>query len=89
MFEILKKKALSLGADDFFPSRVKGKRFAVIYQGKIINFGSDIGSTFLEHRDPIKRKNWYARHNKIKNKYGQYVIKLKTSPSYWSAKILW
>ena len=87
--EKLRQKAINLGAEDFGPSNITKKRYYVIYDGKIIHFGAAGASTFLEHRDPIKRKNWIARHSKIKNKYGQYVIKLKTSPSYWSAKLLW
>ena len=85
----LRAKALNLGATEFGPSRVKGKRLYVIYDGKRINFGSDVGSTFIDHGDKIKRKNWYARHSQIKNKSGEYVINLKTSPDFWAAKILW
>lgn len=85
----LKQKAINLGASDFGESRVKGKRYFVVYQGKRINFGSDSGSTFIDHRDEKKRDAWYSRHSKIKNKAGNLVINDKTSPSYWSAKILW
>ena len=85
----LKQKALKLGATDLGESKVKYKRYYVIYNGKKINFGSRTGETYLEHKDDKKRDAWYARHSKIKNKSGEYVINDKTSSSFWSAKILW
>jgi hypothetical protein len=89
MINKLRNIALKLGATEFGQSRVKNKRFYVIYQGKRINFGSDVGKTYIDHRDFNKMKAWYSRHKKITNKDGRVVINLKTSPSYWSARILW
>jgi hypothetical protein len=70
---------------------VKGNRFYVRYNNKIINFGSAAGEAYVDHRDKQKRKAWYmyARHSKIQNKHGQYVIDNPDSSSYWSANILW
>ena len=85
----LKQKALSLGATSFGRSDVKNKRYYVIYKKKKINFGLQGGSTFIDHKDEKKRKAWRARHSKIRNKEGQLVYKLKTSPDYWSWNILW
>jgi hypothetical protein len=85
----LYNRAIKLGASDFGESKVKNKRFYVIYNNKKINFGSSVGSTYIDHKDKIKRKNWYARHNKIRNKNGKQVINDPNSPSYWSARILW
>ena len=87
--EKLRTKAISLGASDFGISKSKNKRFYVIYQGKKINFGLKTGSTFIDHGDSTIRRAWIARHSKIKNKEGQYVINLKTSPNFWNLKILW
>ena len=87
--EKLKRKALKLGATNFGISKAKGKRFFIVYLGKKINFGSDIGSTFFDHKNIIKKKAWLARHSKIQNKKGEYVIYLKTSPSYWASRLLW
>ena len=81
--------AKALGATAFGNSKVKGKRYYVVYNNKTINFGSDVGSTFIDHHDKNKRKAWRARHSKIINKYGQYVFKLPSSPSYWSWHLLW
>ena len=85
----LKEKAISLGASDFGISKVKGKRFFVVYNNKKINFGSDFGQTYFDHGNKQTKKAWYARHARIKDKEGRQVIKLKTSPSYWSAHLLW
>ena len=87
--DTLRAKALSLGATEFGQSNVKGKRFYVIYNGKRINFGSASGKTFIDHHDKKIRDAWRARHMAIQNKQGQLVYKLKTSPSFWSYRILW
>ena len=89
MLEQIKNKALELGATAVGYSKRKGKKYYVEYDNKIINFGSDVGQTFLDHNDETKKKAWRARHEKIKNKNGEYVYKIKTSPSYWAYHILW
>jgi hypothetical protein len=78
-----------LGAQDFGISNKKNKRFYVLYNNIYIHFGSSVGNTYIDHKDKNKQKAWFARHSKIKNNKGQSVIKLKSSPLYWSANILW
>jgi hypothetical protein len=85
----IREKALSLGATDFGISKVKGKRYYVIYKKKKINFGSDVGKTFIDHGDTKKRKNWKARHSKIRLKDGRLAYKVKESPAFWSRALLW
>ena len=85
----LYNKAIKLGATNFGISKVKGKRFYVIYKGKIINFGSKIGYTYIDHKNDILKTNWRARHSKIINNDGIPFYKIKTSPAYWSWNILW
>ncbi len=85
----LKAKALKLGATDFGKSKVKNKRFYVIYNGKKINFGLKNGSTFIDHRDKAKQSAWRARHSKIKLKDGTLAYKNKNQASYWSYWLLW
>ena len=80
----LRKKAKFLGVTQFGKSCVKNKRYYVIYNNKIIHFGSDVGRTFIDHNNIDKKKAWYARHSKIRN-----CINLRSSPSYWSANLLW
>jgi ribosomal protein L24E len=87
--EQIKDKALNAGATAVGYSKRAGKKYYVEYDGKIIHFGSDVGQTFLDHKDESIRASWRARHSKIKNKAGEYVYKLKSSPSYWSWNLLW
>jgi|688.fasta_scaffold2478688_1 hypothetical protein len=87
--EKLKNKSLRLGATDFGISKTKNKRFYVIYDSKKINFGSTTNNTFIDHNNEDKKRAWIARHTKIKNKNGELVYKLKSSPDYWSYHILW
>jgi len=73
-------------------SNTKGKRFAITVEGKTINFGlwpfSGEG-TFIDHGDTKIREAWYARHSKIKLKDGSMAINTKSSPDYYSSRILW
>ena len=85
----LEQKALKLGASKLGISNRFNKRFYVIYNNKYIHFGSKNGNTYIDHHDDEIRKNWIARHSKIKNYKGEYVITLKDSPSYWSKNLLW
>ena len=87
--EQIKDKAFSLGATAVGYSKRAGKKYYVEYDGKIIHFGSDVGQSFLDHKDETIRKAWRARFEKIKNKEGQYVYKLKSSPAYWAYTLLW
>ena len=88
----MEQKARRLGASEFGLSDRKDKRFYVVYDNKIIHFGLKHGHTFIDHHDKIKRDNWRKRHSKIKNKKGEYVYLLKSSPSFWSTcflSVLW
>ena len=87
--EKLREKALSLGATDFGISKAKGKKYYVIYNGKRINFGAKGMSDYTIHKDDERRERYRKRHMGIKNKKGELVYKLKTSPSYWSLNLLW
>lgn len=45
----------------------KDKRLVLIKpDGKSINFGAKKGSTYIDHGDRKKRKNYIARHSKLK-----------------------
>ena len=87
--EKLRKKAMSHGATDFGPSKVKGKRYYIVYQNRVINFGLKNANTYIDHHDEVKRAAWRARHSKIKLKDGRYAYKVKTQSSYWAWHILW
>ena len=84
--DALQRKARSLGATELGVSSRQGKRYYVIYQNKTIHFGSKDGSTFIDHHDRQIRNAWIARHSKVKNRAGQYVMTL--SPAYWAINLL-
>ena len=84
----LDQKSKKLGATEFGISKVKNKRFYVVYDKKIINFGSRIGKAFIDHHDENKRKSWKARHSKIL-KDGKPAYKDKTSPEYYNWHLTW
>ena len=84
----LEQMAKNLGATEFGLSGTKMKRFYVIYNNKIINFGAKNAKTVIDLGDIFIRKIWRARHIKIM-KNGAPAYKDKTSPSFWSYHILW
>ena len=85
----MEAKAKRLGATEFGPSRSKGKKYYVIYNGKRINFGAANMSDFTIHKDKDRRDRYRARHGKIKLKDGRLAYKVKTSPAFWSWRLLW
>ena len=87
--EKLRQKALELGATEFGESRVKNKRFYVMYGGMRVNFGLKGGQTYIDHHDPQKRRNWRARHSKILLKDGRPAYTVKGYPEYFAWLILW
>ena len=81
-----------------FKSTNPNKKLMVKYNGKTIHFGSSKNEHYfdktgiwkhLDHLDEKRKKDYYARHSKIKNKNGEYVINNADSPSYWSYRIFW
>lgn len=85
----LYRNAISKGATEFKRSTRPNKRFMVRYNGRLIHFGSKTGKAFIDHRDPVKRKAWIARHSKIKLKSGKIAYKDKNQPAYWSRTLMW
>ena len=48
----------------------KNKRFVAIFNnGKRIHFGFKGGSTYIDHKDKEKRKNYRARHEVLEKKF--------------------
>lgn len=70
-------------------SPLKNKRFRVYLDtGKHYDFGLHNGSTFIDHKNIIKRNNYIKRH--YANKTEKYLIdNLIPSPSLFSLMILW
>ena len=76
----------------------KNKKLMTIVDGKKVHFGDNRYEHFkdktgiyksLDHNDAKRRNNYRTRHSKIKNKQGQIVINLPSSPAYHSFRILW
>ena len=63
-------------------SNVKGKRYTAIVDGRKINFGSAVGSTYIDHGDEVKRTNYLKRH-KVNEDW------TKINAGSLSALILW
>ena len=73
-----------------FKSKSKNKKYSVNDKGgKLIHFGDSRYGQFkdklgkyshLDHKDPKRKKAYYARHGKATS---------KDTAKYWSHKILW
>jgi len=70
-------------------SNRKGKRLKVQMinfpgiKDHIHNFGSDIGQTFIDHKNEKKKSAWIARHSVNKNYDNIH------SPIFYSRNLLW
>ena len=70
-------------------SKRKGKRLKVEMRNfdgikdHTHHFGSDIGQTFIDHKDPKKRSAWVARHSV--SKFWDNIH----SPLFYSRILLW
>tara|TARA_R100000773_G_C4212956_1_gene112058 strand:- start:740 stop:1015 length:276 start_codon:yes stop_codon:yes gene_type:complete len=64
----------------------KNKRFVAIFNnGKRIHFGFKGGSTYIDHKDKEKRKNYRARHEVNEKKFYSDPYR----PATLSRFILW
>lgn len=76
-----------------FKSNVKGKKMSVYVmkdgKKKKINFGDSNMQDFRQHKDPVRRKAYLARSAGIRNKEGKLTKNDRTSPNYWSRRVLW
>ena len=84
--ESLGRKAVRLGATELRPSRRAGKKWAVLYEGKWVNFGAVGYEDYTQHKDPA---NYRRRHGAIRLKDGRLAYTVPTLPSYWSWHLLW
>ena len=64
------------------PSTKKGKKFDVIYQGKVISFGDINYADFTKHQDEDKRRSYLKRSGGIKDSG-------KWSPNSLARALLW
>lgn len=65
------------------------KRFrAKLSNGQEIDFGLDGGSTYIDHHNEIKRRNYWARHFASRNER-HLIYNLIPTPALLSAYLLW
>ena len=64
-------------------SPVKGKRFRINMGDHHHDFASDVGNTFIDHKDDKLKQAWIARHKNDRN------YNSKHSGIYHSRKLLW
>lgn len=67
-------------------SKRKNKRYVAIFDnGKKVHFGFKGGSTYIDHKDKVKRKNYRARHDVNEKKFYGNPYR----PATLSRYILW
>ena len=74
---------------DIIHSPKKYKRFrAIMDDNRVFDFGLDTGSTYIDHKNKLKRDAYWARHyaNTTEKKL---IDKLVPSPALFSAYLLW
>jgi len=70
-------------------SPLKTKRFRVyLDDGKHYDFGLKTGSTYIDHKNKIKRHNYQVRHYNSKREQ-PYLENLIPSPALFSYYLLW
>ena len=73
-------------------STKKGKRYTAIFNdGTTVDFGLKGGSTYIDHKDKVKRENYRKRHsqNPLEKPYLDNRKKYYKTPSVLSMDILW
>jgi hypothetical protein len=73
-------------------SKAKNKRFAIIKDGKRVNFGVwpyTGAGTYLDHSDNKIRTAWRARHSAITLKDGRKAYLVPGTAEYYAWEILW
>ena len=56
---------------------------------KLIHFGQANAPDFISGASKEQRKSYLARSGGIRNKKGELTKNIKSSPNYWSRRILW
>ena len=88
-FSKVKKLVKKYGGDDVRISKVKNKKYDVLYNGKWISFGDNRYEDWHDHHNPLRRRSYRKRAKGIKNKKGELTYKDPNSPNYWSYFTLW
>lgn len=66
------------------------KKFVVtLSTGKAVHFGQKGAEDFLDHKDPERRRRYLLRARGIRDGQGRLTRDRKSSPNFWSIRILW
>ena len=85
----MEAEARRLGGTELRQSTRKGKKLAVLYQGKLIHFGALGYEDYTIHHDEERRASYRKRHKAILLRDGRPAYTVKTQPAYWSWHLLW
>lgn len=71
------------------PSKNKRFKFFILNpatgKSKVVQFGSKNGSTYVDHKDPVKKKNYIARHSALKTENWSDPF----TAGFWARWYLW
>ena len=81
--------AKSLGATDLRPSWRKGKKIAVLFQGKWIHAGALNYDDYTIHHNDDRRASYRRRHRAILLRDGRPAYTVRSQAAYWSWHLLW
>ena len=87
--EALRKKAISLGAQELKRSTRKNKKLAVLYNDKWYHIGHSAYTDFTQHKNLERRKNYLTRTRGIRDGKGRLTYNNKNSANFWSRTLLW
>jgi hypothetical protein len=67
---------------ELLKSKAKHKKWAVRWQGRLINFGDDRYEDYTQHHDKQRREDYWRRHS------GD-GLRDPSKPGFWAARVLW
>lgn len=66
------------------------KKFVVtLASGARVHFGQNGAEDYLDHRDPERRRRFLLRARGIRDGEGRLTRDRRSSPNFWSIRILW
>lgn len=66
------------------------KKFVVrLASGLAVHFGQRGAEDFLDHGDPERRRRYLLRARGIRDGRGRLTRDRKSSPNFWSIRVLW
>lgn len=66
-------------------SKQKNKKYAVVLDGKTVNFGAEGYEDFTTHKDESRKERYEKRHKPTED----WTKKGMMTPGFWAKHILW